>query len=65
MEWVKLDVDGTLFIYSRIDLPYYSFMVANRQSLDDFIYPITPALRLKYAPPHIFMYNPDGIFIFF
>lgn len=62
-KWEKTDVDGPLFVYRRIDAPMYSIMIANRQSLTDFIEPVTKELKLKYEPPYILMYKPNGIII--
>lgn len=36
-KWVKGEVDGPLFVYRRKDKPWFSFMIANRLSLDDHI----------------------------
>jgi len=43
-----------------VDVPLYSFMIANRQNLNDFIEPITDKVRFKYEPPYIFLYKPSG-----
>uniref|UniRef100_A0A914CRX3 mRNA-decapping enzyme C-terminal domain-containing protein n=1 Tax=Acrobeloides nanus TaxID=290746 RepID=A0A914CRX3_9BILA len=58
--WEKTEYDGPMFIYKRVDKPFCSFMIANRQSLTDFIEPITPNLKLKLELPYIFIHKPDG-----
>jgi len=40
-KWVKGEVDGPLFVYRRKDKPWFSFMIANRLSLDDHIELVT------------------------
>ncbi|KAI1715413.1 dcp1-like decapping family domain-containing protein [Ditylenchus destructor] len=59
-KWEKTRIDGALFVYKRLDFPLYSFMIANRQSLEDFIQPIINTLKLKLDTPYIFVYKPDG-----
>ncbi|CAJ0579786.1 unnamed protein product, partial [Mesorhabditis spiculigera] len=58
--WEKSDVDGAMFVIQRIDTPYYSLILANRQSLQDMIEPITALIRLQMQPPYIFFCKPDG-----
>ncbi|KAI1724872.1 dcp1-like decapping family domain-containing protein [Ditylenchus destructor] len=59
-KWEKTRIEGVLFVYKRLDFPLYSLMIANRQSLDDFIQPIIDTLKLKLDTPYIFVYKPDG-----
>jgi len=59
-KWVKGEVDGPLFVYRRKDKPWFSFMIANRLSLDDHIEPILKEIQLKYEPPYIFIYDKDN-----
>lgn len=58
--WEKTDVDGAMFIYQRVDAPYYSLMIANRQSPNDMIEPITSSIRIKIDLPYLFFCKPEG-----
>ncbi|KAH7694568.1 Dcp1-like decapping family protein, partial [Aphelenchoides avenae] len=60
-EWRKDEVEGPLFVYRRSAEPYYSFLIANRQSPQDFILYVTSELALKDQPPYIFLYRPNGL----
>uniref|UniRef100_A0A1I7S325 CNH domain-containing protein n=1 Tax=Bursaphelenchus xylophilus TaxID=6326 RepID=A0A1I7S325_BURXY len=53
-EWIKSEVGGPFFIYSRKDRPFYSYMIANRQSLEDWIQPIKKDMRFECNSPYIF-----------
>ncbi|KAJ1969171.1 hypothetical protein H4R35_006214 [Dimargaris xerosporica] len=52
-EWEKQGVEGTLFVYERSQVPYYSFMVMNRLSLDNFCIAIKPSLEILLTPQFI------------
>ncbi|CAD5219022.1 unnamed protein product [Bursaphelenchus okinawaensis] len=53
-EWVKSDIGGPFFVYSRKEKPAYSYMIANRQSFEDWIQPITKDMRFECNAPYIF-----------
>ncbi|KAL3982879.1 Dcp1-like decapping family protein [Acanthocheilonema viteae] len=59
-QWVKSAIEGPLFLYKRADKPFYSLMIANRQSLEDHIEPITSRLRFFLEAPYLFMNNQEG-----
>ncbi|VDK85327.1 unnamed protein product, partial [Litomosoides sigmodontis] len=59
-QWVKSSIEGPLFLYKRADEPFYSLMVANRQSLEDHIEPITPCLRFFLEAPYLFVNTQEG-----
>ncbi|CAB3405836.1 unnamed protein product [Caenorhabditis bovis] len=59
-QWEKTDIDGTMFIYSRVDRPLYSIMIANRQSPDDYIEPITASLQINVDNNYLFFCKTDG-----
>uniref|UniRef100_A0A0R3S4Y1 mRNA-decapping enzyme-like protein n=1 Tax=Elaeophora elaphi TaxID=1147741 RepID=A0A0R3S4Y1_9BILA len=59
-QWVKSAIEGPLFLYKRADAPFYSLMIANRQSLDDHIEPITPRLRFFLEAPYLFINTQEG-----
>lgn len=59
-QWVKSAIEGPLFLYKRADKPLHSLMIANRQSLEDHIEPITPPLRFFLEAPYLFM-NTQGL----
>lgn len=61
-QWIKSAVEGPLFLYKRADKPFHSLMIANRQSLEDHIEPITPRLRFFLEAPYLFM-NTEGMFV--
>ncbi|EFO21105.2 hypothetical protein LOAG_07386 [Loa loa] len=59
-QWVKSAIEGPLFLYKRADKPFHSLMIANRQSLEDHIEPITPPLRFFLEAPYLFMNTQEG-----
>ncbi|KAM3725427.1 mRNA-decapping enzyme [Dirofilaria immitis] len=59
-QWVKTAIEGPLFLYKRADKPLHSLMIANRQSLEDHIEPITPPLRFFLETPYLFMNTQEG-----
>uniref|UniRef100_A0A915PSV3 mRNA-decapping enzyme C-terminal domain-containing protein n=1 Tax=Setaria digitata TaxID=48799 RepID=A0A915PSV3_9BILA len=59
-QWVKTAIEGPLFLYKRADKPLHSLMIANRQSLEDHIEPITASLRFFLEAPYLFMNTQEG-----
>ncbi|CAI5448943.1 unnamed protein product [Caenorhabditis angaria] len=58
--WEKTDIDGTMFVYQRVDRPFFSLMIANRQSPQDYIEPITSTLKINNDEQYIFFCKQDG-----
>uniref|UniRef100_A0A915N6A8 Uncharacterized protein n=1 Tax=Meloidogyne javanica TaxID=6303 RepID=A0A915N6A8_MELJA len=58
--WKTKDQVGPLFVYKRLDYPHYAIMIANRQSLEDFVQPIEETSSLRYDPPYILIHRKDG-----
>ncbi|CAD6197173.1 unnamed protein product [Caenorhabditis auriculariae] len=57
--WMKTDIEGTMFVYQRCDRPFFSFLIANRQSPEDFIVPIGPNLQFKSDKKYLFICTQD------
>jgi hypothetical protein len=53
--WKRKEVAGPFFIYKRKAKPFYSFIIANRHSPDDFIQPILQTIRFELKAPFIFV----------
>uniref|UniRef100_A0A915EQT4 Uncharacterized protein n=1 Tax=Ditylenchus dipsaci TaxID=166011 RepID=A0A915EQT4_9BILA len=60
-KWVKTDMNGPMFIYKRIDYPFHSFVIINRQSSTSHVEPLLQGITVKFEPPYLFIYRPDGI----
>ncbi|KAL7076794.1 hypothetical protein ACQ4LE_003925 [Meloidogyne hapla] len=58
--WTTKDQVGPLFVYKRLNYPRYAIMIANRQSLEDFVQPIEETSSLRYDPPYILIHRTDG-----
>jgi hypothetical protein len=59
-KWKNLETMGPLFVYRREEYPSYALVIANRQSLTDYVEPIVDTLNLKYDPPYILIHRIDG-----
>lgn len=59
-KWTNTETMGPLFVYKRTAPPFYSLLIANRQSLNDYVEPIVENLNLKYDPPYILIHREDG-----
>ncbi|MFH4982569.1 hypothetical protein AB6A40_009278 [Gnathostoma spinigerum] len=59
-KWSKSDIEGPMLLYRRADRPYYSLMIANRQSLSDLIEPLTTKLEVFLKTPYIFINKPEA-----
>lgn len=53
--WKRKEISGPFFIYKRKAKPFYSFMIANRHSPDDFIQPILPSIRFELNASFVFV----------
>ncbi|CAJ0603169.1 unnamed protein product [Cylicocyclus nassatus] len=58
--WTKTNIEGALFIIQRADKPYYSLIIANRQSLDDMVEPVNPLTKMKLEGHYLFVCKPDN-----
>ncbi|ETN79429.1 Dcp1-like decapping family protein [Necator americanus] len=57
--WTKTNIEGALFIIQRADKPYYSLIIANRQSLDDMVEPVNPLTKMNLEGHYLFFCKPD------
>ncbi|WKY07348.1 hypothetical protein Q1695_007078 [Nippostrongylus brasiliensis] len=58
--WTKTNIEGALFIIQRADKPYYSMIIANRQSLDDMVEPVNPLTKMNNDGHYLFFCKPDN-----
>ncbi|KAK5976524.1 hypothetical protein GCK32_002349 [Trichostrongylus colubriformis] len=58
--WTKTNIEGALFIIQRADKPYYSMIIANRQSLDDMVEPVNPLTKMNNEGHYLFFCKPDN-----
>ncbi|KHJ92011.1 Dcp1-like decapping family protein [Oesophagostomum dentatum] len=58
--WTKTNIEGALFIIQRVDKPYYSMIIANRQSLDDMVEPVNPLTKMNLEGHYLFFCKPDN-----
>ncbi|KAL1275901.1 hypothetical protein QQF64_035524 [Cirrhinus molitorella] len=56
-EWEKTDVEGTLFVYSRLASPRHGFTILNRLSMDNLTEPITKDLDFQLQHPFLLYRN--------
>ncbi|XP_077400389.1 mRNA-decapping enzyme 1B [Vanacampus margaritifer] len=56
-EWEKTEVEGTLFIYTRLALPTHGFTIMNRLSMENMIEPITKDLDFQLQDPFLLYRN--------
>ncbi|KAJ8674893.1 hypothetical protein QAD02_010679 [Eretmocerus hayati] len=59
-EWEKTDIEGALFVYSRIGEPYHSILIMNRLSTKNQVEPVTPGLDLQLQEPFLLYKNAKG-----
>ncbi|CAD5226671.1 unnamed protein product [Bursaphelenchus xylophilus] len=52
--WIRTDVHGPLFVYSRTSQPKYKIMLASKETGDDFVLPLNDDLRLTLQASFIF-----------
>lgn len=53
-KWDKTEVGGPFFLYNKDNSHNYSYMIANRQILDDLVQPINPEMRFVNNAPFIY-----------
>uniref|UniRef100_A0A8C9SPS1 5'-(N(7)-methylguanosine 5'-triphospho)-[mRNA] hydrolase n=1 Tax=Scleropages formosus TaxID=113540 RepID=A0A8C9SPS1_SCLFO len=56
-EWEKTDVEGTLFVYTRLASPRHGFTIMNRLSMDNQTEPITKELDFQLQDPFLLYRN--------
>ncbi|XP_036373470.1 mRNA-decapping enzyme 1B isoform X2 [Megalops cyprinoides] len=56
-EWEKTDVEGTLFVYTRLASPRHGFTIMNRLSMDNLTEPITKDLDFQLQDPFLLYRN--------
>ncbi|KAM3587315.1 uncharacterized protein V6R79_001709 [Siganus canaliculatus] len=56
-EWEKTDVEGTLFIYTRLASPRHGFTIMNRLSMENLTEPITKDLDFQLQHPFLLYRN--------
>ncbi|XP_011499421.1 PREDICTED: mRNA-decapping enzyme 1A [Ceratosolen solmsi marchali] len=59
-EWEKTDIEGALFVYSRIGEPYNSILIMNRLNTNNQVEPVTPGLDLQLQEPFLLYKNSKG-----
>ncbi|KAE9415137.1 hypothetical protein Angca_009334, partial [Angiostrongylus cantonensis] len=58
--WTRTYIEGALFIIQRADKPYFSLIIANRQSLDDMVEPVNPLTKMNSEGHYLFFCKPDS-----
>ncbi|KJH49355.1 Dcp1-like decapping family protein [Dictyocaulus viviparus] len=58
--WTRTNIEGALFIIQRADKPYFSLIIANRQSLDDMVEPVNPLTKMSGDGHYLFFCKPDN-----
>ncbi|CAJ1054874.1 mRNA-decapping enzyme 1B [Xyrichtys novacula] len=56
-EWEKTEVEGTLFIYTRLASPRHGFTIMNRLSMENLTEPITKDLDFQLQHPFLLYRN--------
>ncbi|XP_038145312.1 mRNA-decapping enzyme 1B isoform X2 [Cyprinodon tularosa] len=56
-EWEKTEVEGTLFIYTRLASPRHGFTIMNRLSVENLTEPITKDLDFQLQDPFLLYRN--------
>ncbi|CAK6961406.1 mRNA-decapping enzyme 1B [Scomber scombrus] len=56
-EWEKTEVEGTLFIYTRLASPRHGFTIMNRLSMQNLTEPITKDLDFQLQDPFLLYRN--------
>lgn len=58
--WQKLDVEGSLFLVKRRDMPRFRLLVLNRNSNDNYSVDITDNFQVSEKDPYLMFKKPDG-----
>ncbi|XP_036800859.1 mRNA-decapping enzyme 1B isoform X2 [Oncorhynchus mykiss] len=61
-EWEKTDVEGTLFVYTRLASPRHGFTIMNRLSMENLTEPITKDLDFQLQDPFLLYRNARSIY---
>ncbi|XP_022052243.1 mRNA-decapping enzyme 1B [Acanthochromis polyacanthus] len=56
-EWEKTEVEGTLFVYTRLASPRHGFTIMNRLSMENLTEPITKDLDFQLQDPFLLYRN--------
>lgn len=56
-EWEKTNVEGALFVYSRVAEPYHNIFVNNRLNTRSLVEPITSEIEIQSQPPFLLYRN--------
>ncbi|KAJ3612546.1 hypothetical protein NHX12_020817 [Muraenolepis orangiensis] len=56
-EWEKTDVEGTLFVYTRLASPLHGFTIMNRLRMENLTEPITKELDFQLQDPFLLYRN--------
>lgn len=59
-EWLREDIEGVLFLYTRKGDPYHGIVILNRLNSSNLIEPITYGLDMK-VQEHFLFYRNDKI----
>ncbi|GIY72119.1 mRNA-decapping enzyme 1B [Caerostris darwini] len=59
-KWEKTDIEGTLFVYMRLQKPQHGFMVMNRLNTTNLVEPITESLDFQNQTPFLLYRNGNG-----
>lgn len=58
--WQKLDVEGSLFLVKRRDMPRFRLLVLNRNSNDNYQVDITSSFQVQEKESYLMFRKPDG-----
>ncbi|XP_049329023.1 mRNA-decapping enzyme 1B [Astyanax mexicanus] len=56
-EWEKTEIEGTLFVYTRLASPKHGFTIMNRLSMENLTEPITKDLDFQLQDPFLLYRN--------
>ena len=58
--WQKLDVEGSLFLVKKRDVPRFRLLVLNRNSNENYQVDITPSFQVQEKDPYLMFRKPNG-----
>lgn len=58
--WQKLDVEGSLFLVKRREMPRFRLFVLNRNAAENYSVDITPSFQISEKDPYLMYRKPDG-----
>jgi mRNA-decapping enzyme 1B len=59
-QWQKLDVEGSLFLIKRREMPRFQLSVLNRNSTDNYCVDISATFQVQNKDPYLMFRNPDN-----